>query len=309
MKRSPSWLESLDLRGRVTFDAPLKDHTWFRVGGPAEVLYQPADSDDLALFLRSCPEEIPLTVVGMASNLLIRDGGIPGVVVKLGPAFARARTDGEMLTAGAGAADLNIARVAASAGLGGFAFLCGIPGSIGGALRMNAGAYGKEIKDILLNVTALDRRGNRIEYPVSACAYSYRACGLPEDLIFTQARFKGTPEDPALLDAQMKEIQKTRLETQPIRERTGGSTFANPEGDPEGRKAWQLIDLAGCRGLKVGGAMVSEKHCNFLVNTGCATAADIENLGEEARRRVLDKTGVALRWEIRRVGASATGAS
>jgi UDP-N-acetylmuramate dehydrogenase len=301
----PTWFAQQNVRGRVAAQAPLADHTWFRVGGPAEVLFQPADLEDLSQFLAHCPREIPITVIGLASNLLIRDGGVPGVVVKLGPTFARAVLDGAHIVAGAGAVDGNVARLAAAHGIGGLAFLGGIPGSIGGAVRMNAGAYGRETKDVLLNVTALDRRGNRLEYPVEACGFSYRHCSLPDDLIFTQARLGGTSADPEKIKDEMRAIQEARGASQPIRERTGGSTFANPDNDPEGRKAWQLIDLAGCRGLTIGGAQMAEKHCNFMINTGTATAADLEALGEEVRRRVADKTGITLRWEIRRIGVPA----
>jgi len=290
------------VRGKYAPDAPLADQTWFRVGGPAEVLYKPADASDLAHFLAKCPQDVWVTVIGLASNMLIRDGGVPGVVIKLSPDFSHIKLEDGAMKCGAAAVNLNVARAAQTAGFAGLEFLSGIPGTIGGGLRMNAGAYGSEMKDVLRCVHALDRAGNKHELRVNDMKLSYRRCGIPEDWIFLSAEFEGEPDDPAQILKRMQEIQKKRAETQPTHDKTGGSTFANPENDPKGRKAWQLIDEAGCRGLKVGKAKVSDKHCNFLINTGQATAADIEELGEEIRRRVKAKTGIELRWEIRRIG-------
>jgi UDP-N-acetylmuramate dehydrogenase len=290
------------VRGRLTPNEPLAEQTWFRVGGPAEVLFRPSDEEDLAHFLANCPKDIPVTVIGIASNLLVRDGGVPGVVIRLGPQFAQIKVDGATITAGAGAIDLNVARAAQASGIAGLEFLCGIPGSIGGGLRMNAGAYGSEFKDIVEEAHALDRNGVRHRLYLAQLGFSYRHCAVPEDWIFLDAVIEGRQGDPKTVQARMSEIQKSRAATQPIREKTGGSTFANPDNDPEKRKAWQLIDAAGCKGLKIGQAKVSDKHCNFLINTGHATAADIEKLGEEVRKRVRNKSGVDLRWEIRRIG-------
>ncbi len=286
------------VRGKLIPNAPLADSTWFRVGGPAEILFKPADADDLAAFLAACPSDIPITILGVASNTLVRDGGVPGVVIKLGPEFSTIKANNSTITAGAAAIDLNVARAAHAAGITGLEFLCGIPGTIGGGLRMNAGAYGREFKDIVQSVTALDRTGKKHTISASQMGFSYRHSNAPNDWIFVNATLHGTSGDPAIIQAKMKEIQDARASTQPIREKTGGSTFANPEG----HKAWQLIEAAGCRGLKIGGAIMSEQHCNFLINTGNSTAADIEQLGEEVRRRVKEKSGIELRWEIRRIG-------
>ncbi|MEJ0063065.1 MAG: UDP-N-acetylmuramate dehydrogenase [Alphaproteobacteria bacterium] len=291
------------VRGKLEAAAPLSPQTWFRVGGPAEILFKPADEEDLAAFLAATPADIPVTVIGVASNLLIRDGGIRGVVVKLGPQFAQIRADGMAIMAGAAALDLNVARAAAQAGIGGLEFMSGIPGTVGGGLRMNAGAYGREFKDAVAAVTALDREGKRRRMDNAACEFSYRHSGLPADWIFLGAEFHGVANEPDLITAKMQEIQAARGATQPIREKTGGSTFANPAGN----KAWQLIDSAGCRGLRIGGAEMSPQHCNFIVNTGDATAADIENLGEEVRARVRSKFNVDLHWEIVRIGVEAQG--
>jgi UDP-N-acetylmuramate dehydrogenase len=300
--RVPHLIDRLPkLRGRLTADAPLAQVTWFRVGGPAEVLFRPADVEDLSSFLAAKPKDVPVTVMGVASNLLVRDGGIKGVVIRLGRGFVEIAADGETVTAGAGALDLNVAITAREAGIAGLEFLSGIPGTVGGGLRMNAGAYGSEFKDVLQSAVALDARGARHELAPADLKLSYRHCGLPEDWIFVAARFAGAKGDPLAIARRMNEIQSAREGSQPIRARTGGSTFANPPG----RKAWELIDAAGCRGLKRGGAMVSEKHANFLINTGDATAADLEALGEEVRARVLAASGVALDWEIRRVGVEA----
>jgi UDP-N-acetylmuramate dehydrogenase len=287
-------------RGRLAADAPLAHLTWLRVGGPAEVLFRPADSDDLSAFLAAKPADVAVTVIGVASNLLIRDGGIKGVVVRLGRGFAEVSTEAHVVTAGAGALDLNLALAARLAGIAKLEFLSGIPGTVGGGLRMNAGAYGAEFKDVLRGAAALDGKGNRHDLSVPELELSYRHCGVPEDWIFVAATFAGEPGDTLQISRRMAEIQNAREDSQPIRTRTGGSTFGNPPN----QKAWQLIDQAGCRGLRRGGAMVSDRHANFLINTGDATAADIETLGEEVRHRVLDQCGVALEWEIRRVGVA-----
>jgi len=291
------------VRGRLSENAPLAQVTWFRVGGPAEILFRPADLDDLARFLAAKPRDVPVTVIGVASNLLVRDGGVPGVVVRLGRGFVDITTDGTIVTAGAGALDLNVALAAGLAGIAGLEFMCGIPGTVGGGLRMNAGAYGREFKDVLIDAEALDGEGRRHTLAAAELGLSYRHCDVPEDWIFVGARFRGEAGDKDAIGKRMAEIQTAREATQPIRARTGGSTFANPPGE----KAWELIDRAGCRGLRHGGAMVSEQHTNFLINTGDATAADIEELGEEVRRRVRERTGIELRWEIRRIGRPLPG--
>lgn len=290
------------VRGKLTPDAPLKDTTWFRVGGVAEYLFKPADEADLAAFLKDCPAEIPVTVLGVASNTLVRDGGIAGVVIRLGPEFGKIRVQADEIIAGAAAMDLNVARAAQQAGLAGLEFLSGIPGTIGGGLRMNAGAYGREFKDVVKRVIAYDRKGQRHELDATAMGFAYRHTSAAPDLIFTSTVLAGTPDDPVTIQSRMTVIQQSRSDSQPIREKTGGSTFANPEG----HKAWQLIDAAGCRGLTIGGAMMSEKHCNFMINTGTATAADLEQLGEEVRRRVRQHSGIELRWEIKRIGNTQT---
>ncbi len=290
------------LRGRLTADAPLAPFTWFRVGGPAEVLFSPADEDDLAYFLKNLPRDIPVTVIGLGSNLIIRDGGIRGVAIRLGGrAFgAIATTPDRHVIAGAAALDAQVARAAAEAGIDGLAFLRGVPGSIGGALRMNAGAHGGETRQILIEARGIDRTGAVRAFSNEAMGFSYRHSGAPGDVIFTGATFQGRPGDPQAILAEMERITAEREASQPIREKTGGSTFKNPPG----QKAWQLIDAAGCRGLVVGGAQVSTMHCNFLINRGAATAADIEALGEEVRRRVMATSGVELEWEIKRVGVA-----
>jgi UDP-N-acetylmuramate dehydrogenase len=308
MKRSPDPLAGLPtVRGRLTADAPLAGITWFRVGGTAEIMFRPADRDDLAAFLAGKPAGMPVTVIGVGSNLLVRDGGVPGIVIRLGREFARIAAEGEEILAGAGALDLNVSIAARDAGLAGLEFLSGIPGTIGGALRMNGGAYGREMTDVVVEGEALDGSGRLHRLTHRDFGFSYRHCDLPEDWIFTGARLQGRRDDPQAVQARMAEIQKAREESQPIRTRTGGSTFANPSSpEARGRKAWQLVDEAGCRGLRIGGAQVSERHCNFLINTGDATAADIETLGEDVRRRVKEKTGVTLEWEIRRIGRPAS---
>jgi UDP-N-acetylmuramate dehydrogenase len=286
------------VRGRLTANAPLGAQTWFRVGGPAEVLFRPADQADLAVFLKALPEDLPVTVIGVASNLLVRDGGIPGVTIRLGRGFASIEVSEERLSVGAGALDLNVALTAAEAGIADLEFLSGVPGTIGGGLKMNAGAYGSEIKDVLVRADAIDRSGAIHRVPAAELGLSYRHCNAPDDWIFTGAILRGRPGGRQQIAKRMSEIQAAREASQPIRSRTGGSTFANPPG----HQVWRLIDACGCRGLRRGGAVVSEKHTNFLINTGSATAADIEGLGEEVRRRVHAKFGIALDWEIRRVG-------
>lgn len=286
------------VRGRLRADEPLARFTWFRVGGPAEVLFEPEDFDDLQVFMAARPRDVALTVIGGTSNILIRDGGIPGIVIRLGKAFAEITTDDEKIMAGAAAADINIARRAADAGICGLEFMVGIPGTLGGALRMNAGAYGTEIADVFDSATALDTDGNLHALSAAEMGFAYRHADVAEGMIFTSAVLKGQAGDAAAIRTRMKDIQETRESSQPVRERTGGSTFANPVG----HKAWQLVDAAGCRGLQIGGAQVSEAHTNFLINTGDATAADLEQLGEEVRRRVMENAGVQLHWEIRRLG-------
>ncbi|MBB5753023.1 UDP-N-acetylmuramate dehydrogenase [Prosthecomicrobium pneumaticum] len=301
----PLALDLDGVRGRVTANAPLAPITWFRVGGPAQAFFQPADEDDLALFLERLPAEIPVTVVGVGSNLLVRDGGIPGVVVRLSAkGFGAATVEaGGRIRVGAALPDKRVAAFALEAGLAGFAFYHGIPGGIGGALRMNAGANGFETRDRLIEVRAVDRQGRRHILPNAAMGYSYRDCDAPDDLIFTEALYQGEPAERAAIEAVMAEVEAHRERAQPIREKTGGSTFKNPEGG----KAWQLIDAAGCRGLVIGGAQVSEMHCNFLLNTGDATGRDLELLGETVRARVLATSGVRLEWEIKRLGVARPG--
>ena len=289
------------VRGRMRANAPLAAQTWFRVGGNAEVLFRPADESDLAAFLAACPADVPIHVIGASSNLIIRDGGLPGVTIKLGGEFAEVKIDSNQIIAGAAVLDTTIAQHAADAVLGGLEFLSGIPGTLGGALRMNAGAYGTEIKDILLSATAVDRKGKIHTVSAAELKLTYRHSDAPPDWIFTSAKFNAQSGNAIEIAARMNEIKAAREATQPVRARTGGSTFANPDG----HKAWQLIDAAGCRGLKIGGAQVSELHCNFLLNTGDATAADLENLGEAVRRRVHEHAGIELRWEIQRLGDAA----
>jgi UDP-N-acetylmuramate dehydrogenase len=291
------------VRGRLTADAPLAPITWFRVGGTAEIMFRPADEADLAEFLAGKPKDVPVTVLGVASNLLVRDGGIPGIVIRLGRGFVNVATEGDVVRAGAGALDLNIALACREAGVAGLEFLSGIPGTLGGGLRMNAGAYGREIKDVLRGAVALDGKGRCHAVNAAALGLAYRRCAAPADWIFVSAELVGIAGDPAEIGRRMQEIQAAREASQPVRARTGGSTFANPPG----HKAWELIDRAGCRGLTRGGAQVSEKHANFLINTGKATAADLEGLGEEVRRRVFETSGITLEWEIKRVGLPLPG--
>ena len=288
------------LRGRLIADAPLAPYTWFRVGGPAQALFQPADEADLAYFLANLPREIPVTTIGLGSNLIVRDGGIAGVVIRLGgKAFgAIAPTADHEILAGAAAPDVRLAAAAAEAGIAGLEFYRGIPGAIGGALRMNAGAHGGETAAALVEARGVDRAGAARTFSAADMDYSYRHSTAPEDVIFTQGLFRGRPGAPSDILAQMARITAAREASQPIREKTGGSTFKNPPSE----KAWALIDKAGCRGLAIGDAQVSTMHCNFLINRSGATAADIEALGEEVRRRVRETSGVDLEWEIKRVG-------
>ena len=284
-------------RGRLTADAPLGPQTWFATGGPAEVLFRPADVEDLATFLGGLPADVPVTVLGVGSNVIVRDGGIRGVVIRLLRGFTAITVEGHEVVAGAGAPDLNVALTAHEHSLTGLEFLSGIPGTIGGAFPTNAGAYGGELVEVLISAEAVDRAGRVFTVTPGELGLSYRHSDAPADWIFTSARLRATPGDQLAIARRISQIDSARADSQP-RSRTGGSTFANPPG----HKAWELIDAAGCRGLKVGGAQVSEKHTNFLINLGAATASDIEKLGEEVRRRVFDKSGVELQWEIRRLG-------
>ena len=286
------------LRGRVTRDAPLAPTTWFRVGGPAEWLVRPADADDLVLLLRDLPESVKLTVLGAASNTIVRDGGVRGVVVKLaGRVFGDVRVEADGVVAGAAALDATVAEHAAAAELAGLEFLSGIPGTVGGAVAMNAGAYGAEVKDVL-DWAEVATPGGVVRMEAAEFGFAYRHAMLPARGVVMRARFRAVPGDAALIASRLAEIRASREATQPVRARTGGSTFRNPPGN----KAWRLIDAAGCRGMRMGGAQVSELHANFLLNTGGATAAEIEELGEEVRARVLAHSGVNLIWEIKRIG-------
>ncbi|NNE84292.1 MAG: UDP-N-acetylmuramate dehydrogenase [Alphaproteobacteria bacterium] len=301
-QRPHELLEQLPaVRGRYEPQAPIARYTWFRAGGPAEIFFRPADVTDLANFLAGKPADVPVTVLGVGSNMLVRDGGIPGVVVRLGRPFSTIRVEGTQIHAGAMALDYNVAKAARDASIAGFEFLAGIPGTIGGGLRMNAGAYGRELKDIVTQVMALTPQGDIKSLTPADWTPRYRGCGVPTDWIFTGCTMEGVWGNSAEIGRAMDLVQEAREETQPIRTRTGGSTYKNPNG----QKAWELIDRAGCRGLRLGNAQVSEKHCNFLVNLGGATAADIEGLGEEVRRRVREATGVELEWELERIGVAA----
>jgi len=301
------------VRGRYTENAPLGEKGWFRAGGTADILFKPADFSDLVDFLRNAPKDMPVQIFGVISNCIIRDGGIRGVTIRLGAAFAKIELqDNYRISAGSLAIDANVAKFAAEKNIAGLEFYSGIPGTIGGALRMNAGCYGTETKDVLVEATAIDRNGLTRTLTPEDMGMSYRHTKTPEDYIFTHAVFQGCEGDPEEIAAHMREIKEKRGETQPIRERTGGSTFANPSatelsqaGLSEDTKVWQLIEKAGCRGLKIGGAQMSELHCNFMINTGGATGADLENLGEEVRRRVYEDSGIRLRWEIKRIGEQA----
>src|SRR4051794_14055072 len=288
-----------DLRGRLLANQSLAELTWFRVGGPAQVLFTPADEDDLAYFLAHLAAEIAVYVVGVGSNLIVRDGGMPGVVIRLSPrGFGEASAEGDIVRAGTAALDKRVAGVAAAANIGGLEFYFGIPGTIGGALRMNAGANGGETKDVLLEATGIGRDGTRYSFSNAEMRFVYRSSGVDPSIVFTSARFRGRIAAPETIRARMDEVQNHRETAQPIREKTGGSTFKNPPG----HSAWKLIDAAGCRGLRAGGAQVSEMHCNFLINTGEASAHDIETLGETVRARVKENSGIELEWEIKRIG-------
>jgi UDP-N-acetylmuramate dehydrogenase len=291
------------VRGRYSICAPLDISTWFRVGGPAEVIFRPADVDDLKLFLSMLAPDIDVTIIGVASNLLVRDGGVPGVVIRLGREFAGIETNANEISTGAGALDINVALTAEQSGIAGLEFLSGIPGTIGGGLRMNGGAYGSEFKDVFVSARAIDKDGTLHELGFEDMGFGYRSTSVPADWLFVDAVLKGRVGSKSEISRRMAEIKTAREETQPVRSRTGGSTFANPPG----ARAWELIDQAGCRGLTRGGAMVSQKHCNFMINTGDATAADLEGLGEEVRRRVFEASGITLEWEIRRIGVPLAG--
>ncbi len=290
------------IRGTLTPDAPLAPLVWFKSGGMAEWLFEPKDSDDLAGFLAALDPEVPVMALGLGSNLIIRDGGVPGVVVRLGKPFATVeRVDATTLRCGGGASGILVSSTARDAGIAGFEFLRSIPGTVGGFVRMNGGAYGRETCDILVECDVVLRSGERVTVAADALRYSYRHSELPDGAIVVSALFRGMPGEPTAIQAEMDRIAAAREESQPLRSKTGGSTFKNPEG----HKAWALVDAAGCRGLTLGGAQVSEKHTNFLINTGTATSADIEALGEEVRARVRAKSGVELEWEIQRVGREA----
>jgi UDP-N-acetylmuramate dehydrogenase len=286
-----------ELRGTLLANVPLAPWTWFKTGGPAQAVFQPEDAEDLGYFLARLDPAVPVVPLGQGSNLLVRDGGVEGVIIALGPSFNAMTIEGDRVMVGAGVADVKLASAAAMASLAGFSFLRGIPGSIGGALRMNAGAFGGEIKDILVSCEGIDRMGATRHFELADMGFTYRHSAV-KDVIFTKASFFGRPGDQASIRAEMAEIAQARSATQPVNTKTGGSTFRNPPG----RKAWELIDEAGCRGLALGDAQVSELHCNFLVNRGNASAADLEDLGEEVRRRVLNTCGVMLEWEIERIG-------
>ena len=289
------------VRGKYQPDAPLGPYVWFRVGGAAEVLFKPADPEDLQSFLQNLSPEISCTIIGVGSNLLIRDGGVPGVVIKLGKGFNKVRVEDDTLTAGAAVLDRTVALESAEKGLSGFEYFVGIPGTVGGAIKMNAGAYGQEIKDHLISCEILTRSGKRQTRFPQDLGFTHRTSTIAPDEIVISATFRGTPSDSKTIHQRLKEIMDQRELTQPIRSRTGGSTFKNPLP----KKAWELIDQAGCRGLKKGGAQVSEKHCNFLINTGSATAADIESLAEDVRGQVKETSGIPLEWEIKRIGVPA----
>jgi UDP-N-acetylmuramate dehydrogenase len=293
-----------ELRGRLAANQSLADITWFRVGGPAQLLFVPADTQDLAYFLANIPPELPVTVIGLGSNLLVRDGGVPGIVIRLGRGFAQIAVEpGHRIRAGAAVPDAKLARAAADAGIAGLAFYRGIPGSIGGALRMNAGAHGRETRDALVEALAVDRRGNLQILPLADMGLTYRHSGVPADWILAEALFAGSAGEQAEILKEMNEVAEYREANQPIKERTGGSTFKNPPG----HSAWKLVDAAGCRGLRVGGAQVSQMHCNFLINDRGASAEDIERLGETVRARVRAASGHELQWEIIRIGVPLDG--
>jgi UDP-N-acetylmuramate dehydrogenase len=289
------------LRGRLLANQSLAELTWFRVGGPAQVLFTPSDADDLAYFLARLPAELPVYVVGVGSNLIVRDGGMTGVVIRLSPrGFGETSAQRDTVSAGAAALDKRVAETAAAANISGLEFFFGIPGTIGGALRMNAGANGAETKDVLIEASGIGRDGKKLDFTNAEMKFVYRNAGVEPSVIFTSARFRGTIAASDVIRTRMTEVQSHRETAQPIREKTGGSTFKNPPGE----SAWKLIDAAGCRGLRVGGAQVSEMHCNFLINTGAATGHDIETLGETVRARVKENCGIELHWEIKRIGVA-----
>ncbi|HXL32062.1 MAG TPA: UDP-N-acetylmuramate dehydrogenase [Bradyrhizobium sp.] len=291
------------LRGRLLANQSLAELTWFRAGGPAQLLFTPSDEDDLAYFLKHLPSEIPVYVVGVGSNLIVRDGGMPGVVIRLGPrGFGETSANRDIVSAGAAALDKRVAEAAVAANIGGLEFFFGIPGTIGGALRMNAGANGAETKDVLVEARGIGRDGRKQIFDNAGMKFIYRNSGVDPSIIFTAARFRGLMAAPEAIRVRMNEVQNHRETAQPIREKTGGSTFKNPPG----QSAWKLIDAAGCRGLRVGDAEVSEMHCNFLINTGAATGHDIETLGETVRARVKENSGIELHWEIKRIGIERT---
>ena len=287
------------VRGKLTPNAPLAPLVWFKSGGSAEWLFEPADEDDLVAFLRDLDPEVPVMPLGLGSNLIVRDGGVPGVVVRLGKLFAKIeQVDETTIRSGGGASGILVSSTARDHGIAGLEFLRGIPGTVGGFVRMNGGAYGREVKDILVSARLALRSGEVVEWPLEKLGYTYRHSGVPAGAVVIEAVFRGTPGDPAAISAEMDAIARAREDSQPLRSRTGGSTFKNPAG----HKAWALIDAAGCRGLTIGDAQVSEKHCNFLLNLGSASSSEIEALGEEVRRRVEEKTHISLEWEIQRVG-------
>jgi UDP-N-acetylmuramate dehydrogenase len=286
------------VRGKLTPGAPLAPLVWFKSGGTAEWLFEPADVEDLVEFLREIDGQLPVMALGLGSNLIVRDGGVPGVVVRLGKPFAKIEQVDDVTRCGGGASGILVSSTARDAGIAGLEFLRGIPGTVGGFVRMNGGAYGREVKDILVSAKLVLRSGELVEWPLEGFGYTYRHSDVPEGAIVVEATFRGTPGRPEAIGAEMDAIARAREESQPLRSRTGGSTFKNPPG----HKAWALIDAAGCRGLTIGGAQVSEKHCNFLLNLGSASSADIEALGEEVRRRVAEKSSINLEWEIQRVG-------
>jgi len=287
------------VQGRLTPDAPLAPLVWFKSGGKAEWLFEPKDEQDLVAFLRELDRQVPVMALGLGSNLIVRDGGVPGVVVRLGKTFAKIdRVDQTTLRCGGGASGILVSSTARDAGVAGLEFLRGIPGTVGGFVRMNGGAYGREVSDILVSARLVLRSGEVVEWPLDQLGYTYRHSEVPAGAVVIEAVFRGSPGDPEAIGAEMDAIARAREESQPLRSRTGGSTFKNPPG----HKAWALVDAAGCRGLTMGNAQVSEKHCNFLLNLGSATSAEIEALGEEVRRRVEAKTHISLEWEIQRVG-------
>jgi len=289
------------VRGKLTAEAPLAPLVWFKSGGNAEWLFEPKDEADLVEFLRELGPEVPVMALGLGSNMIVRDGGVPGVVIRLGKAFAKIdNVDAVTIRCGGGASGILVSSTARDAGIAGLEFLRGIPGTVGGFVRMNGGAYGREVRDILVSARLVLRDGTAVDWPLDRFGYTYRHSDVPDGAVVVEATFRGTPGQPEAIGAEMDAIARAREESQPLRSRTGGSTFKNPDG----HKAWALIDAAGCRGLQHGDAQVSEKHCNFLLNLGSATSADIEELGEEVRRRVVAKTNISLEWEIQRVGSA-----